>query len=255
MGASDFARRGLLLATMAMALAAAASAQAPAGGFLSRPLDVRGLVVPAPDAGTLREAEDRIVFLDTRALVDGPRGAAAAADDVYLPPAVAPRFAEALGASLTERDTPLTLALIGRVVKDAEALVAPVKQSAPPAGTGRIRPFVAWSAEKHCPLTPDDLKFHLPQTGSYPSTHAMVGWIWASILTTLAPERADALIARGIAFGDSRVVCGFHYRSDVEAGRLAAAALMAREHADPAFQAALAAAKREFDGARGRLTR
>src|SRR3954462_2081132 len=100
------------------------------------------------------------------------------------------RFADALGATLSERETPLALALIGRVVKDAEVLVAPVKQSVPPAGTGRIRPFVMWPAEKHCPLTADDIKFHLPQTGSYPSTHAMVGWIWASILTVMAPHRA-----------------------------------------------------------------
>ena len=250
---SKVSRRHLLGLALAASLGAApAVAQPPAGGFLPRPLDIHVLVPPAPPPGSLEEVEDRIVFLDTRVLIDQPRGAEAAADDVYLPPAVAPRFADALGFTLTEKDTPLTLALIGRVVKDAEALVAPVKQPAPPAGTGRIRPFVAWSAEKRCPLTPDDLKFHLPQSGSYPSTHAMVGWIWASILTNLAPDRADAVIARGIAFGDSRVVCGFHYRSDVEAGRLAAAALMAREAADPGFQAALAAAKREYVGVTAR---
>jgi acid phosphatase (class A) len=240
-----FGRRVFGLAAVAALLVGPASAQT--GGFLAQPLDVHLLVPPAPPPGSLAEAQDRVVFLDTRPQVDGPRGAEAAADDVYLPPAVAPRFADALGATLTEKDTPLTLTLIGRVVKDAEVLVAPVKQSAPPAGTGRIRPFVMWPAETHCPLTADDIKFHLPQTGSYPSTHAMVGWIWASVLTVLAPDRADRLIARGIAFGDSRVVCGFHYRSDVEAGRLAAAALMAREQADPGFQSALGAAKREFE--------
>jgi acid phosphatase (class A) len=254
MGFEGVARRAMLgIAAASLALAGApAAGQASSAGFLPRPLDVRVLVPVAPAPGSLREAEDRVVFLDTRALVDQPRGAMAAGDDVYLPGAVAPRFANALGATLTERETPLALALIGRVVKDAEALVAPVKQPAPPAGTGRVRPFVAWPAEKHCPLTPDDIKFHLPESGSYPSTHAMVGWIWASILTSLAPDRADALIARGIAFGDSRVVCGFHWRSDVEAGRLAAGALMAREAADPAFQTALAAAKREFEAFRGK---
>jgi acid phosphatase (class A) len=248
---AGFGRFFLALAGAAM-LALPATAQAPAG-FLARPLDVRLLVPPAPPPGSLAEAQDRVVFLDTRPLVAGPRGAEAAADDVYLPPAVAPRFADALGATLNEKDTPLTLALIGRLVKDAELLVAPVKQSAPPAGTGRVRPFVMWPAEAHCPLTADDIRFHLPQTGSYPSTHAMVGWIWASVLTALAPDRADRLIARGIAFGDSRVVCGFHYRSDVEAGHLAAAALMAREQADPGFQSALAAAKREYEAFRRRV--
>jgi acid phosphatase (class A) len=41
------------------------------------------------------------------------------------------------------------------------------------------------------------------------------------------------------------VVCGFHYRSDVVAGRLAASALLDRLHADPAFLKDLAGAKQE----------
>ena len=243
-----FLRVGLALA---LALGAAGAGQAQDAGFLARPLDVRVWLPPAPPQGSVAEAEDETVYLHSRTLLEGPRGAEAAADNVYVPETVAPRFAEALGATLNPKDTPLTLALIGRVVKDAEALVRPVKQPAPPAGNGRVRPFVAFGG-RTCPLTPDDYKFHLRESGSYPSTHAMVGWIWASILTALAPERADRLIARGIAFGDSRVVCGFHFRSDVEAGRLAAAALMAREQADPAFQAALAAAKREYEVFRSR---
>ena len=239
-------------AALALALGAApAFAQAPEHGFLAERQDVRVWLPPAPVPGSLAEAEDETVYLHTRALLAGPRGAEAAADNVYVPEAVAPRFADALGLTLTPRDTPLTLALIGRVVKDAEALVAPVKQSPPPKGSGRVRPFVAFGG-KTCPLTPDDYKFHLAETGSYPSTHAALGWIWASVLTALAPDRADRLIARGIAFGESRVVCGFHYKSDIDAGRLAAAALMAREAADPGFQAALAAAKRELDAYRSR---
>jgi acid phosphatase (class A) len=74
----------------------------------------------------------------------------------------------------------------------------------------------------------------------------VLGWIWASILSDLAPDRSDALIARGIAFGESRAICGFHYESDVTAGRLAAAALMAREEADPGFRLALDNARAEF---------
>ena len=239
------AAAGLLV----MAAAGNAAAQPPERGFLAHPLDVKVWLPPAPAPASVAEAEDEAVYLHTRPILDTPRGAEAAADNVYLPDAVAPRFAEALGTTLTPQDAPLALALIGRVVKDAEALVAPVKQPAPPAGTGRVRPFVAFGG-KTCPLRPDDFKFHLRESGSYPSTHAALGWIWASVLTALAPERADRLIARGISFGESRVICGFHYRSDVEAGRLAAAALMAREAADPAFQAALAAAKREFDSRR-----
>jgi acid phosphatase (class A) len=42
------------------------------------------------------------------------------------------------------------------------------------------------------------------------------------------------------------VICGVHYQSDVEAGRMLGASMVAAEHADPAFRADLAAAKAEL---------
>ena len=50
-----------------------------------------------------------------------------------------------------------------------------------------------------------------------------MGWAWALILSELAPDRADAILARGLAYGESRAVCGVHYASDVEAGPAALA--------------------------------
>ena len=46
--------------------------------------------------------------------------------------------------------------------------------------------------------------------------------------------------------GESRVICGYHYQSDVDAGRITGAVTVARLHADPAFQAQLKKAKDEF---------
>ena len=90
----------------------------------------------------------------------------------------------------------------------------------------------------------------LAASGSYPSGHAALGWAWALVLTEMAPERADAILARGMAYGESRVICGVHYSSDVEAGRLVGAVLVARLKADPAFQADFAVAARELAQAR-----
>src|SRR4051812_1231286 len=127
-------------AGLLMIAAAAAPGQAPAQGFLAQRLDVRVWLPPAPAPGSLAQAEDETVYLHTRALLDTPRGAEAAADNVYLPDAVAPRFAEAPGATLTPQDTPLTPAPIGRGVKDAEALVGPRQQPPPPPGTRPVPP-------------------------------------------------------------------------------------------------------------------
>ena len=55
----------------------------------------------------------------------------------------------------------------------------------------------------------------------------------------------DAILARGRAFGESRMVCNVHWQSEVIAGRFMGAATVARLHADPGFTADLAAAKAE----------
>jgi acid phosphatase (class A) len=92
----------------------------------------------------------------------------------------------------------------------------------------------------------------LANDGSYPSGHAAVGWAWALILTELAPDRADAILARGREFAQSRVVCNVHWQSDVLEGRAIGAAAVARLHADAAFQADLAAAREELAAVRAK---
>jgi acid phosphatase (class A) len=85
---------------------------------------------------------------------------------------------------------------------------------------------------------------------SYPSGHSSIGWAWALTLAEIVPERADALFARGYAFGRSRAICGVHWHSDVEAGRIIGAATVSRLHADPVYVAQLALARKEIEAAR-----
>ena len=77
------------------------------------------------------------------------------------------------------------------------------------------------------------------------SGHAGVGWLWGATLAELAPQFADSVLARGMAFGESRVVCGFHYPSDITAAQIAMAALLQRVHAEPRYLKDLAQAKKE----------
>lgn len=51
------------------------------------------------------------------------------------------------------------------------------------------------------------------------------------------------------------MICGVHYASDVEAGRLVGAALVAALKADPAFQADFSIARRELEAARPKAAR
>jgi len=75
-------------------------------------------------------------------------------------------------------------------------------------------------------------------------------WAWALALAEIAPDRSDAVLGRGYAFGMSRVVCRAHWKSDVEAGRTVGAATVSRLHADPTFVAQMAEARKEIARAR-----
>lgn len=198
------------------------------------------LPVP-PAAGSAQAAADLDTHRRTRALRDTPRWALAAQDANLKFPAAADTFACALDVPISEAGTPHLNMLLRRTLLDAGLATYRAKDT-----YNRQRPFVALG-ETTC--SPAEEK-SLAKDGSYPSGHAALGWVWALVLTELAPDRADAVLARGQAFGDSRVVCGVHWASDVEAGRRIGSAAVARLHADATFRAQAVLAKSEIDAAR-----
>jgi acid phosphatase (class A) len=223
--------------------AAASSAQQPEPGYLypRETLHIEAWLPPAPARDSLAQAADVEAVQHDRALLGTPRADEAHADDVVKPAEqVAARFTYLFGVRLDRGNAPHFLHMMDLVRNDIEWLLTPVKKEV--GAGGRQRPFVAYPHLATCPMT----NAKLGETGSYPSGHSTTGWAWGSILAELVPEFADQLIARAIAFGDSRVVCGFHYPSDVTGGRLAAAALLDRLHGDPAFMRDLAAARKEL---------
>ena len=96
------------------------------------------------------------------------------------------------------------------------------------------------------PICTPHEKAGLEKDGSYPSGHSAIGWAWALVLSEISPSHADALLARGRAFGQSRVVCNVHWQSDVNEGRIMGAAAVAKLHSDPVFLAEMKAAKKEI---------
>ena len=106
----------------------------------------------------------------------------------------------------------------------------------------RTRPYVYYDEPT---IYPSDEKW-LRTNGSYPSGHTILGWSAALLLTELAPEKADTILARGYMYGQSRVIAGYHWQSDVDAGRLAASAAVARLHADKRFLKLMKKARKEY---------
>jgi acid phosphatase (class A) len=142
---------------------------------------------------------------------------------------------------ISEKTTPHLYTLLRRTLVDAGGATYTAKNK-----YQRTRPFVVHN-QPTC--TPDE-EAALRKDGSYPSGHSALGWAWASVLTELAPERADALLQRGRSYSQSRGVCGVHWKSDIDAGRLVGAATVAELHGNAVFLAQMDAAKKEIAKAR-----
>jgi acid phosphatase (class A) len=200
--------------------------------------DSQALLPPPPTAGSAALAADEDAYRFTRRLRDTPRWTLAAKDADLGFPKAAETFSCALAMPISEAATPHLYMLLRRVRADASRANDKAKDH-----YKRRRPFAAYG-EANC--TPrEQLK-----DDSYPSGHSSIGWAWALVLAEIAPNSVDPILARGLAFGQSRVVCGVHWRSDVEAGRVVGASVVSRLHADPVFAAQLAAARKEIQSAR-----
>ena len=105
----------------------------------------------------------------------------------------------------------------------------------------RTRPYVYYGEPTIYP--PDEA--WLRTNGSYPSGHTILGWSAALLLTEMAPDKAT-ILARGYIYGQSRVIAGYHWQSDVDAARLVASAAVARLHADRRFLKLMKKARREY---------
>lgn len=106
----------------------------------------------------------------------------------------------------------------------------------------RTRPYVFYNEPT---IYPSDEAW-LRTNGSYPSGHTILGWSAALLLTEMAPDKADTIMARGYMYGQSRVIAGYHWQSDVDAARLVASAAVARLHADKRFIKLMKKARREY---------
>lgn len=148
------------------------------------------------------------------------------------------RFYGALGLDAADPpDLPKTERLAEHVEDDVRIAVRSAKDF-----FRRLRPFEIEPRIDNCI---DNVKADL----SYPSGHAAFGWSMAYLLSRLAPERRDALETRATEFARQRMVCGVHYPSDLEAGRLAAQRLLAEMEKNPEFRAEADAAATELRAA------
>lgn len=207
-------------------------------GFLTADTapDSLAILPPPPTENSIAFLRDKAGYESGRVLKDKERTELAVRDANYKNFGQA--FSEAFGMSISAVHTPVLYHLLNEVLQDSHDYAMHSAKD----HYMRVRPFVVFK-DTTCTPEQDD---KMAKTGSYPSGHASFGWATALILAEINPSRETEILKRGMDFGESRVVCGAHWQSDVESGQLMGAAVVAALHSNPHFANMLSEAKKEF---------
>ena len=157
-------------------------------------------------------------------------------DGVWSYEALLTELSVPFGLPISETLTPEIWTLMVRSLATTDQM-----RVAPKAFYHRTRPFVYFKEEA---FLADDAQFS--GEGSYPSGHTMRSWTAALLLAEVNPAAADALYKRAWQCGESRVISGAHWQSDVDVTRVAASIGFSSLHGSEAFRAQMELAKSEF---------
>src|SRR3984957_18077903 len=217
--------RGLIIALFSTVVTWSQPVAAPARlqGYLTsaQTSEVVRIVPGAPMSGDPRFQTDMAIFHATRSLEGSARWRLARSDDSLSLAGLLYAFRCALGLTLTPDDAPKLTVLLTRANSDAYSAANVIKIRYQPR-----RPFQV--AEGDVCVSPSG-KTALERSPDYPSGHTALSWETGLMLSQLVPDKAVDLLARARAFGQSRVVCGVHNLSAVEAGWMTATAVFAMQ--------------------------
>jgi len=168
--------------------------------------------------------------------LDEERAEIAKRDAVWSYEALLAEFDVPFGLHMSPEATPEIWKLMVTSLTTTDAM-----RVAPKAYYKRQRPFERFQDKM---LTDEEAE--LTGEGSYPSGHTMRGWTAALLLAEVNPAAADTIFARGWMYGESRVIVGAHWQSDVDASRVAASIGYCALHSSPEFREQMARAQQEY---------
>ena len=200
--------------------------------------DSLALLPPPPAFDSIAFLNDQAQYQKGYQLRKTPRGELASSDCNISASGVAAALSEAFGMEISQKNTPEIYKLVSKMIEDAGDLATRAAKN----HYMRIRPFAFYGADT---CNTKDQKA-LSKNGSYPSGHTTIGWATALVLSEVNPYRQNEILKRGFEMGQSRVICGYHWQSDIDAARVVAAAVVARLHANETFSAQLLKAKEEL---------
>ena len=172
--------------------------------------------------------------------LDPERAAIARRDAVWSYEALFAEFSVPFGLTISREETPEIWKLL-----ETSLVTTDQMRVAPKAYYHRMRPYVRFH-EHILTYDAEEDEVELGKEGSYPSGHTMRGWTTALLLAEINPANADAIYARGWMYGESRVIVGAHWQSDVDNTRVAASIGFSALHTSPAFREQMHRAQYEF---------
>lgn len=210
--------------------------------FLSRDEipDATRYIAEPPQPGDGAFENDRYYYKWGKEQRQTPRGDQAANDEVQKTSAA---FSQAVGFRISQKETPEIFKLVEGIKKDARTANKQAKNH-----FRRTRPYVYFQEPS---LQPEyDADYHTSY--SFPSGHSVCGWTYALTLALVVPDSTEALIARAQEYALNRVVCGRHWKSDVDASLVEATAIMSRLLSNAAFLEQLEKARKEYARLKGK---
>lgn len=229
-------KRVMIIPMMMAVLSLSAGVPCPYFTVEEMPDAVQYLPGP-PQANEMRYAYDTAQYQWGKRMRPTPRGEKARLDAEYSIERMAAVFSPVMGIEISPRNTPQIWKLLTDATYTTHYACTNAKKT-----YMRPRPYMVYDEPTLVPEDEEDLRHN----GSYPSGHTTLGWTTALILCEINPAAQDALLKEGFEYGQSRVIAGFHWQSDVDAARVLTGAAFARLHTSKAYQKQLKKAQKEF---------
>ena len=193
---------------------------------------------PPPAFGSLLFEQDFHMYQYGKTLRKTERGKQAIKDANTSTDNILEVFSEAFGMTLSKENTPEIYKLVNTMKEDAGSYATRCTKNL----YKRTRPYALYNEPTAVPEAEESLR----NNGSYVSGHSATGVAVSMVLATINPERQDQLYKRGLDFGESRWIVGYHHYSDVKAGQMVGALVLPALLNNDDFMKQLDKAKKEF---------
>ena len=169
--------------------------------------------------------------------LDSARAAQAVAQAAETIEEMAAMFSEPFGMEISAKKTPAIMNLLERGVLTLRKVGSKAKRH-----YNRRRPYDRFNEPTLIPADEERLKTN----GSFPSGHTLRAWSMALLLIEVNPSAQDALLKYAYEWGQSRVIAGYHWQSDVDASKVIVSGAYPSLHTNEAFMVDMRKAQAEF---------